>query len=238
MCHDTAQRRGAEKAACLTINGVNTCADEANAANLAASFLEEVKARYHGTRLGRQELEGVLLADAEGALWTSALLEAVRIDKAPDFDRIVVGLDPCASSGAGADACGIVVVGAVTKGPVQNWRAVVLEDATVQGATPSGWARAAIDAMVKFGADRLVVEVNQGGQMVTEVLRQVDPLVPVKAVHASRGKVARAEPVAALYEQGRVHHLRGLGALEDQMCRMTAAAENQTSSQHSSPNRL
>ncbi|MGC1504861.1 MAG: terminase family protein [Sulfitobacter sp.] len=195
---------------------------EANAANLASSFLEEVKARYKGTRLGRQELDGVLLADAEGALWTSASLEALRVEEPPDFDRIVVGLDPAASAGMGADECGIVVVGAVTQGRVQDWRAVVLADCTIQGATPSGWARAAIAAMEQFGADKLVAEVNQGGAMVGEVLRQIDPLVPLKSVHASRGKVARAEPVAALYEQGRVGHLRGLDQLEDQMCRMTA----------------
>ncbi|MFY0648073.1 MAG: DNA-packaging protein [Sulfitobacter geojensis] len=195
---------------------------EANAANLASSFLDEVKARYKGTRLGRQELDGVLLADAEGALWTSAALEEQRIEEAPAFDRIVVGLDPAASAGMGADECGIVVVGAVTQGPVQDWRAVVLADCTIQGATPSGWAKAAIAAMEQFGADKLVAEVNQGGAMVGEVLRQIDPLVPLKSVHASRGKVARAEPVAALYEQGRVSHVRGLDALEDQMCRMTA----------------
>lgn len=195
---------------------------EANAANLATSFLEEVKARYHGTRLGRQELDGVLLADAEGALWTSDALEASRVEKVPTFDRIVVGLDPAASAGMGADECGIVVVGAVTQGPPQDWRAVVLADRTVQGATPSGWARAAIAAMEEFGADKLVAEVNQGGAMVGEVLRQVDPLVPLKSVRASRGKVARAEPVSSLYEQGRVSHVRELDALEDQMCRMTA----------------
>ena len=195
---------------------------EANAANLAGSFLEEVRARYRGTRLGRQELDGVLLADAEGALWTSERIEAGRVRDVPLLDRIVVGLDPATTAGAGADECGIVVVGAQTQGPPQDWRAVVLADCTVQGATPSGWARAAISAMEQYGADRLVAEVNQGGQMVAEVLRQVDPLVPVKSVHASRGKVARAEPVAALYEQGRVGHVAGLDALEDQMCRMTA----------------
>jgi len=195
---------------------------EANAANLAGSFLEEVRARYRGTRLGRQELDGVLLADAEGALWTSERIEAGRVRDVPLLDRIVVGLDPATTAGAGSDECGIVVVGAQTQGPPQDWRAVVLADCTVQGATPSGWARAAISAMEQYGADRLVAEVNQGGQMVVEVLRQVDPLVPVKSVHASRGKVARAEPVAALYEQGRVGHVAGLDALEDQMCRMTA----------------
>ena len=99
---------------------------------------------------------------------------------------------------------------------------MVLADCTVQGATPNGWAQAAIAAMTRYGADRLVAEVNQGGQLVSEVLRQVDPLVSLKTVHAARGKVARAEPVAALYEQGRVSHLPGLDALEDQMCLMTA----------------
>lgn len=195
---------------------------EANVANLAGSFLEEVRARYKGTRLGRQELDGVLLAEAEGALWSTAMLEAGRVHKLPEFDRIVVGLDPATTSGSSSDECGIVVVGARTRGPVQDWRAVVLADCTVQGATPSGWAKAAISAMEHYGADRLIAEVNQGGQMVGEVLRGVDPLVPLKSVHASRGKVARAEPVAALYEQGRVGHVAGLDDLEDQMCRMTA----------------
>jgi phage terminase large subunit-like protein len=197
-------------------------ATEANRANLAASFLEEVQARYAGTRLGRQELEGVLLADAEGALWSSEALQATQVRSLPGFDRIVVGLDPSVSGGAKADACGIVVVGAQLKGPPQDWRAVVLADCTVEGAGPSGWARAAIAAMDEYGAERLVAEVNQGGKLVEEVLRQVDPLVPYKAVHASRGKVARAEPVAALYEQGRVRHVKGLSALEEQMCQMTA----------------
>lgn len=195
---------------------------EANRANLAASFLEEVRARYAGTRLGRQELDGVLLEDVEGALWSSAMLEAARAEAAPDLDRVVVALDPAVSAGADSDACGIVVAGARLQGPPQDWRAWVLADRTVRGVGPLGWARAAVAAMEAFGADRLVAEVNQGGQLVEEVLRQVDPMVPFRAVRASRGKVARAEPVAALYEQGRVKHLRGLAELEEQMCQMTA----------------
>ncbi len=195
---------------------------EANRANLAASFLEEVRARYAGTRLGRQELDGVLLADAEGALWTRSMLDAARVAEAPELDRIVVALDPAVSAGAQSDACGIVVVGARLQGVPEDWRACVLADRTVQGRGPAGWARAAIDAMDEFQAERLVAEVNQGGQLVEEVIRQVDPLVPFRAVHASRGKVARAEPVAALYEQGRVSHVEGLDALEEQMCQMTA----------------
>ena len=195
---------------------------EANRAYLAASFLEEVQARYAGTRTGRQELEGLMLEDAEGALWTAARLEAVRVEVAPSSSRIVVAIDPPVTGHGGSDECGILVVGACTDGPPQDWRAVVLEDATVQGASPDAWARAAIDALRRHGADRLVAEVNQGGDMVESVIRQIDPLVAYRAVRASRGKVARAEPVAALYEQGRVSHVRGLGALEDQMCLMTA----------------
>ncbi len=195
---------------------------EANRANLADSFLDEVNRRYAGTRLGRQELEGVLLDDREGALWSTALIEAHRIADTPMLDRIVVAIDPPTTAKVGSDECGIVVVGAQTIGAPQEWRAVVLEDATVQGVSPTGWAQAAMDAMDRWGGDKLVAEVNQGGDMVSAVIRQIDPLAPIQTVHASKGKVARAEPVASLYEQGRVSHLRDLGALEDQMCRMTS----------------
>ncbi len=201
---------------------VTSASTEANAANLAQSFLEEVRARYAGTRLGRQELDGVLVEDTEGALWTGAVLDACRVAAPPELDRVVVAIDPPVTGGPKSDECGIVVAGAVTCGPVQSWRAWVLADCSVAAASPAGWARAAIRAMERFGADRLVAEVNQGGDLVEEVIRQVDPLVPVRKVRASRGKAARAEPVAALYEQGRVHHCGDLGALEEQLCAMTA----------------
>ncbi|MFZ5750256.1 MAG: DNA-packaging protein [Pseudomonadota bacterium] len=194
---------------------------EANKAYLAASFLAEVQARYAGTRLGRQELEGVLLEDAEGALWTTAMIEASRRPPPEAFSRVVVAVDPPASGHNRSDACGIIVAGVVSEGPPSEWRAWVIEDASVQGASPEGWARAAIEAMRRHGAQRLVAEVNQGGDMVGAVLRQIDPLVPYRPLRAGVGKALRAEPVAALYEQGRVHHARGLGPLEDQMCRMT-----------------
>lgn len=194
---------------------------EANRAWLADGFLEEVQARYAGTRLGRQELEGVMLGDAEGALWQSALLAGAEQPYAPELDRIVVAVDPPVSGHKASDECGIVVVGAVMQGPPQDWRAYVLEDASVQGVSPLEWAKAAVAAAKRYEADRIVAEVNQGGALVEQVIRQVDPMVPYRAVHASRGKVARAEPVAALYEQGRVRHLRGLSDLEDQMCQMT-----------------
>ncbi|WP_132693810.1 DNA-packaging protein [Rhodovulum steppense] len=195
---------------------------EANRANLAASFLDAVRTRYAGTRLGRQELDGVLLEEAEGALWPLAAIEAARIDRAPELDRVVVAVDPPITGHGGSDECGIMVVGVQSKGPPQEWRAVVLADASLAGVAPTVWAQAAIEAMERFGADRLVAEVNQGGDLVETVIRQLDPLVPFRAVRASRGKAARAEPVAALYEQGRVKHLPGLAILEDQMCRMTS----------------
>lgn len=195
---------------------------DANRAYLAESFLAEVEARYGGTRLGRQELEGVLLEDVEGALWTSAMVEAARVDRLPDLDRIVVAIDPAVSGAEGSDECGIVVAGVVTQGPPKDWRAYVIEDASLRG-SPSDWARGAIAAMDRHKAEKLVAEVNQGGDLIESVLRQLDPLVPFRGLRASRGKALRAEPVAALYEQGRVKHLRGpsLGALEDQMCRMS-----------------
>lgn len=195
---------------------------EANRAYLAESFLAEVQTRYGGTRFGRQELMGELLEEAEGALWTAAMLEAARVDEVPHVSRIVVAVDPPVTSMKSSDECGIVVVGADTRGEPKDWRAVVLEDASVKGATPEGWARAALAAMERHGADRLVAEVNQGGDLVERLVRMIDPLVPFRAVHATRSKMLRAEPVAALYEQGRVRHVRGLGALEEQMGRMTA----------------
>jgi phage terminase large subunit-like protein len=192
---------------------------QANRAYLAASFLAEVEARFGGSRLGSQEIEGRLVEDAENALWTTGMLDGVRGDPGGPFDRVVVAVDPSVS-GRG-DACGIVVVGAVTRGPVTDWRAVVLADETVEAASPQVWAQAAIAAMDRYGGTRLVAEGNQGGRLVEDVIRSVDPLVPLRTVHAVQGKAARALPVAALYEQGRVRHAPGLARLEEQMCLMT-----------------
>ena len=193
----------------------------ANKAYLAASFLEEVTTRYAGTSRGRQELGGELIEDAEGAMWSALMFDENRVVTVPHLNRIVVAVDPPVTSGKGSDECGIVVVGAFTEGPPQNWRAVVLEDASVTGATPLEWTRAALAAMDRHKADRLVAEVNQGGDLVESLIRSQDALVPFRKVTASKGKVVRAEPVAALYEQGRVAHVRGLGKLEEQMCQMT-----------------
>ena len=205
-------------------------ATEANRAWLAPSFLEEIRARYRGSHLERQELDGVLVEDTEGTLWPIALLERARVAQVPELSRIVVAVDPAVSSGRKSDLCGIVVVGAVTEGPPSDWRAYVLEDASLRASSPTAWARAALDAMARHGADRIVAEVNQGGDLVAEVLRQIDPLVAYRAVHATRAKAARAEPVAALYEQGRVFHAARLGPLEDQMMQMTAQGYRGTGS--------
>ncbi|MGR3568682.1 MAG: DNA-packaging protein [Pseudooceanicola nanhaiensis] len=202
---------------------VTNAPTEANRANLADSFLAEVKARYDGTRLGRQELEGLLLDDVEGALWTPSALERASVDILPEMDRVVVAVDPPVTGHKGSDECGIVVAGVTMRGDVRDWRAYVIEDASVSAASPSQWAAAAIAALRRHGGERLVAEVNQGGDLVESVIRQVDPMVPFRKVHATRGKAARAEPVAALYEQGRVFHARGLGALEEQMCAMAMA---------------
>ncbi len=195
---------------------------EANRAYLAKSFLDEVYARYGGTRQGREELDGVLLEDVEGALWTNAMLEAAWVDQTPTLERVVVAVDPPVTGHEGSDECGIVVAGVIMDGPPQTWRAYVLEDASVRASSPTAWAKAAIAALERHRAERLIAEVNQGGDLVESVVRSIDPIIPYRGVRATRNKVARAEPVAALYEQGRVKHARGLGALEDQMCRMAA----------------
>lgn len=188
-------------------------ATAANAANLAPSFLEAVVGRYRGTRLGRQELDAELLEDRPDSLWPRALLEGCRVTAAPELRRVVVAVDPPASHGPHAAACGIVVAGIA-----RDRRAYVLADLTREGLRPLDWARAAIAAYHAHEADRIVVEVNQGGDMVETVIAQVDGSVPVRAVRATRGKVLRAEPVAALYEQGRVSHVGAFPALEDEMC--------------------
>jgi phage terminase large subunit-like protein len=187
---------------------------KANAAFLSPSFLDEILFRYAGTRLGRQEIDGEIIEDRPDALWSRAAIEDARVAAAPPLSRIVIGVDPPASSRPGADACGIVAAGIAEDGTVY-----VLEDATVAGTAPAQWAARAIWLYRKLAADTLVAEVNQGGDMVRAVLRQVDAAVPLKTVHATRGKYLRAEPVAALYAQRRVKHVgRPLVELEDQMC--------------------
>ena len=190
-----------------------------NRAHLSDAFFSEIAALYEGTALGRQELLGELIDDVAGALWTWNLIEAAQISAAPDLDRIVVAVDPPATSGEGADECGIIIAGVACCGEVTT--AFVLADWSAAGLSPRQWAEKTAAAFHEFSADRIVVEVNQGGEMAKAVIAQVDSEVPVRGVYATRGKRARAEPVAALYEQGRVRHVGVFAALEDQMTQYT-----------------
>jgi phage terminase large subunit-like protein len=189
-----------------------------NAANLAAPFLKQVEERYGGTRLGRQELEGEILEDIPGALWSRTLIDDNRIKPAdtPDLERIVVSVDPATSADEKSDENGIVVVG-IARDSDGYARGYVLEDGSLKG-TPEEWARKAVHLYRKYSADVMVAEKNQGGLMVSSVIKAVDRSVNVKLVHASRGKHIRAEPISALYEQGRVAHVGRHDKLEDQMC--------------------
>lgn len=190
---------------------ISHAATTRNAYNLAPDFLDRVVGRYAGTRLGRQELDGEFIEDNPDALFPRSLLESVRIGSAPALARIVVAVDPPAG-GKRAGGCGIVVAGVARDGLVY-----VLDDASIDGARPDVWAARALAAYHRFEADALIAEVNQGGAMVAEVLKSVDAGVPVSPVRATRGKAARAEPVAALYAQGKVRHAGVFPALEDEM---------------------
>lgn len=186
-----------------------------NKANLSESALDEMRARYEGTRLGRQELYGEIIDDVEGALWTRDLIEATRVTEAPALTRIVVAIDPAVTSGENSDMTGIVVAGLSPDGHYY-----ILEDLTCR-VSPQTWAKVAVDAYHRWSADRIIGETNNGGDMIELLLRQVDPTVPYRKVTATRGKLVRAEPIAALYEQHRVHHVGGFPELEDQMCNYT-----------------
>ncbi|WJY19442.1 terminase family protein [Alteriqipengyuania flavescens] len=190
---------------------------EDNARNLPAAFIDAMRGELGNSALGRQELDGELLEDIEGALWSRSLLERCRADRLPEgrLTRVVVGVDPPAS--ARGDACGIVVAAREDDGG-----AVVLADCSLEKPTPERWARAVAETARAWSADRVVAEANQGGAMVASVLRAADVSLPVKLVHASRGKAARAEPVAALYEAGRVRHAGTFAQLEDEMCGLMA----------------
>jgi predicted phage terminase large subunit-like protein len=198
-----------------------------NRDNLAPTFFSQIVREYEGTRLGRQELNAELLEDTPGALWTRDLIEQARVpkDKQPDMRRIVVAIDPAISSGEDSDETGIIVAGLGV-----DDRGYVLEDCSGKY-TPMDWAKRAIAAYNRHSADKIVAEANQGGAMVENTLRVVDRNVPIKLVHASKGKITRAEPISALYEQGRVSHVGAFDQLEDQLCTYTSGCS-------ASPDRL
>lgn len=187
-----------------------------NRANMPLSFIQEIEDKYGGTRLGRQELEGEILDDIPGALWTRESIDNHRLKEAPDLEKVYVAVDPAASSNEGSDETGIVVVG-YARDKDGYARGYVIEDGTVKG-SPEEWAKKAVSLYRKHQADKIVAEKNNGGEMVASVIRAVDRAVPISLVHASRGKYVRAEPISALYEQGRIHHVGRFDKLEDQMC--------------------
>ncbi len=190
-----------------------------NKPNLARAFLERITARYQGRAIGRQELFAEIVEETPGALWTRALLERQRVapEAAPkEFAEIVVAVDPPARSGSKSDECGLVVAA-----KAENGLFYVLADLTSQGETPGAWGARVGAAFRGFNANRVVAEINQGGDMVAEVLRQSEPNLPVRAVHATRGKFLRAEPIAAAYERGLVFHIGAFAKLEDQLCALT-----------------
>lgn len=206
-----------------------------NKDNLAETFMHQIEERFGGTRLGRQELEGEILDDIPGALWQRSSIDTNRLSDAPlDMERVIVAVDPAASSTEGADENGIVVVGLARD--VDGYaRGYVLEDASLRG-SPEEWAKRAVNMYRKWSADKIVAEKNQGGEMVASVIKAVDRTIVPKLVHASRGKVIRAEPISALYEQNRIHHVGRFDQLEDQMC--TFSVDNIRANGMASPDRV
>lgn len=188
-----------------------------NAANLAAPFLRKIQKRYEGTRLGRQELNAEILGDIPGALWRQVDLDMYRRSEEPETRRVVVGVDPAVTNSEDSDEHGIIVAASTP-----DDAGVILEDASLKG-SPTDWARRAVKMYHKYEADCIVAEVNQGGDMVEHTIKTVDANVKVKKVRATRGKHVRAEPIAALYEQGRVAHVGNFPELEGQMTQMTSA---------------
>lgn len=183
-----------------------------NLKNLAPSFQEHIISQYEGTRLGRQELHAELLTDTPGALWTYGVIELHRVLQAPDLMAVVIAVDPAVTAGTNSNETGIIAIGRGDDG-----EGYVLNDYTIRG-HPAEWAASAVSAYHKHEANYIVAESNQGGEMVRHTIHTVDPTIPVKLVRASVGKRTRAEPVAALYEQGKMHHVGQLTELEDQMC--------------------
>lgn len=192
-----------------------------NEENLAKSALDQMREKYGGTRLGRQELYAEILEDVEGALWDQAMIDGCRMSskQLPDFTSVIVAIDPAVTSHENSDETGIVVVG-----KDNNNQYYVIDDLSGRY-SPDAWGNKAISAFEEYKADRIVAEVNNGGDLVERLLRNIDSQIPYRSVRASRGKIARAEPVSALYEQGRVRHIKIFSELENQMCTYTGQSK-------------
>lgn len=187
-----------------------------NAVNLAPGFIEVMTDRYGGSALGRQELDGEIVRDHPGAIFSRADIDAGRVNEAPKLDRILIALDPPATSGESADSCGLVAVGRSGEG--RDAKAYVLRDASLSRAAPTIWAERAVALYHSYEADGILAEGNQGGEMIETIIHQIDPDVPVIRRHATRSKRGRASPVGMLYARGRVHHVGVMKDLEDELC--------------------
>lgn len=198
-----------------------------NRENLPESFYTQVITKYEGTRIGRQELMAEILEDVPGALWQRSWIDMGRQGMAPPMRKVVVGIDPAVTGGENSDETGIVVAGVATHTASGQDHGYVLSDVSLR-ATPEEWGRKAVAAFYRYEANYIVAEVNNGGDLVKSLIRNIDPNVPVKDVRASRGKAIRAEPAAALYEQGRIHHIGSMPLLEDQMCSFVAGQEEKS----------
>ena len=196
---------------------------------LAPSFLSAMEDVYGGTRLGRQELDGELIEDMSGTLWTRDILERCHADNVPELSKIIIAIDPPVTSGPRADSCGIIIAGRAGTG--RGAKACILHDGSLQGVSPKTWAEAACELWESWEADYILAETNQGGDLVATIINDIDLQIPVKNVFARKGKRARAEPVAALYEQGRVVHCGRFLMLEDELALIG------TEGQKSSPDR-
>jgi len=192
-----------------------------NAAHLSEAFLQAMDDQYGGTCWGRQELEGEIIWEREDALWTPKMIDACRYNaEVGQLDKIIIAIDPPVTSGRKSDQCGLIVAG--RQGMGRTAKIFILHDGTVQGLSPKRWAKAALRLYQSWDADGLIVETNQGGELVTSVLQSLEAHIPLRTVFASKGKFARAEPVAALYEQGKVFHAGRFDELEAELLHLGA----------------
>jgi predicted phage terminase large subunit-like protein len=206
------------KADTSTVTTVGSTYD--NASNLSSDFLAEIRSKYEGTRVGRQELYGEILDDVEGALWTVSTIDDARVSEHPHLTRVVVAIDPAVSTGESSDFTAITVAALGHDGEFYVLHSEALK------VSPNVWANRALDLFDKYQADKIIAEKNNGGDMVAHTIRTVRKTAPLKMIHASRGKQVRAEPIAALYEQGKVHHVGIHQQLEDQMITFPVASDH------------
>ena len=214
---DLEQRTDKQERACTVVTRGRT---QDNFKNLSPVFISTIISKYEHTRLGRQELEGEFLSDNPEALWKRSDIDNNRVRQIPELTYVVIGVDPSATSKAGSDDTGIIAAGKSKEGHFY-----IFGDYTCH-LTPQGWGEAVLTAYHKHEANMVIGETNQGGEMVQHTLKTIDPKIPFKAVHSSRGKSIRAEPVSALYEQGKVHHFGTFPELEDELCEWTPGADS------------